>query len=88
MFKTRDGYEVIHLNLGGALSSAHQNCMLAAEELPGVYPIDSYNLSTGIALLVIAAGDMIRRSLAAARYCQASQGTPQSLPCQFYSGYP
>ncbi len=59
------GYEVIHLNLGGALSSAHQNCMLAATQLPGVYPIDSQNLSTGISLLVIAAGDMIRQGLSA-----------------------
>ena len=30
---TEQGYEVVHLNLGGALSSAHQNCLLAAREL-------------------------------------------------------
>ena len=42
------GYEVIHLNLGGALSSAYQNCLLASKELPGIYPVDSCNLSTGI----------------------------------------
>ena len=27
------GYDVIHINLGSALSSAHQNCCLAAQEL-------------------------------------------------------
>ena len=65
------GYDVIHLNLGGAISSAHKNCALAAEELaasgaPGrVYPIDSFSLSTGIALQVIDAGDMIAQGLSA-----------------------
>ncbi len=65
------GYDVIHLNLGGAISSAHQNCVLAAQELaaygaPGrVYPIDSFSLSTGIALQVMDAGDMIAAGLPA-----------------------
>ena len=59
------GYDVVHINLGGALSSAHQNCLLAARELKGVYPIDSQNLSTGIALQVIAAADMIERGCSA-----------------------
>ena len=36
-----EGYEVIHINLGSALSAAHQNCRLAAEELGHVYVIDS-----------------------------------------------
>ena len=59
------GYEVIHLNLGSALSSAHQNCMLAARELEGVYPVDSGNLSTGIGHLVLDAGEMIKAGLEA-----------------------
>lgn len=59
------GYEVVHLNLGSALSSAHQNCMLAARELKGVYPVDSGNLSTGIGHLVLDAGEMIKEGLRA-----------------------
>lgn len=60
------GFDVIHLNLGGAISSAHKNCVLAAQELGGhVYPIDSFSLSTGIALQVIEAGEMIRQGLSA-----------------------
>lgn len=59
------GYEVVHLNLGSALSSAHQNCMLAAQELKGVYPVDSGNLSTGIGHLVLDAGEMIKEGLGA-----------------------
>jgi len=60
-----DGYEVIHLNLGGAISSAHQNCLLAAEVLEHVYPIDSCNLSTGIGLLVIEAAQRIKMGMKA-----------------------
>lgn len=59
------GYEVVHLNLGSALSSAHQNCMLADRELKGVYPVDSGNLSTGIGHLVLDAGEMIKEGLGA-----------------------
>ena len=59
------GYEVVHLNLGSALSSAHQNCMLAARELKGVYPVDSGNLSTWIGHLVLDAGEMIRNGMGA-----------------------
>jgi len=56
---TDQGFEVIHLNLGGALSSSAENARLAAESLPGVYTVNSKNLSTGIGHLVMRAGDMI-----------------------------
>ena len=59
------GYDVIHINLGSALSSAHQNCCLAAQELGHVHVIDSGNLSTGTGLLVVEAGKMIRQRLPA-----------------------
>lgn len=60
------GYDVVHLNLGSALSSSYKNCVLASRELDGhVYPVDSCSLSTGIALQVIEAGDMIRQGKSA-----------------------
>ncbi|MBQ9765339.1 MAG: DegV family protein [Lachnospiraceae bacterium] len=62
---TDEGYEVVHLCLGGALSSSYQNCALAAEELGGVYAIDSCNLSTGIGHLVVEAGELIKQGLEA-----------------------
>lgn len=55
-----DGYEVIHINLGSSLTSGHNNCCIAANELKGVYPVDSQNLSTGSGLLVLKAANMIR----------------------------
>ncbi len=49
------GAEVVHINLGGAISASAKNCVLAAQELSGVYPIDSFNLSTASGHLVIEA---------------------------------
>lgn len=60
-----DGYQVVHINLGSNLSSAYQNCCLAAQELGNVYPIDSCNLSTGMGLLVIEAAERIAQGMAA-----------------------
>lgn len=62
---TEQGYEVVHINLGGALSSSHKNAVIAASELDGVYPVDSCNLSTGIGHLVIQAGKLIEQGLCA-----------------------
>lgn len=57
---TDKGYEVVHISLGSGISSSHQNAKLAATTLPGVYVIDSGNLSTGMGHLVIEAGDRIQ----------------------------
>lgn len=58
---TDRGYEVIHLSLGGALSSSAANARLAAQSLKGVYAVDSKNLSSGMGLLALCAGDMIAK---------------------------
>lgn len=57
------GYEIIHINLGGVLTSSYNNCQIVANELGGIYPIDSQNLSTGSGLLVLKAVDMIKKGL-------------------------
>ncbi|MCI8385171.1 MAG: DegV family protein [Acutalibacter sp.] len=83
------GYDVIHLNLGGAISSAHKNCVLAARELeeagaPGkIYPIDSFSLSTGIALQVIDAGDMIKAGLPAGEIAQKLEQNRPNVHASF-----
>lgn len=58
-----DGCEVIHVNLGHALSSSYQNCCLAAQELGHVHVVDSCNLSTGTGLTVVATGKLIEKGL-------------------------
>ncbi|MEA4823186.1 MAG: DegV family protein [Clostridiaceae bacterium] len=60
------GYEVVHIGLGSAISCSYQNAIIAAESLPGVYPVDSRNLSTGVGTLVIYAKAMIERGMSGA----------------------
>lgn len=68
----QDGCEVVHINLGTALSAAHQNCNIAAAGLGGkVFPVDSANLSTGIGLLVVKAGELIAQGKSAAEVAEA-----------------
>ena len=60
---TDEGAQVVHLSLGSGLSASYESACLAAKELPGVYVIDSGNLSSGIGQLVIRAGRMIEEGL-------------------------
>lgn len=53
------GNDVIHINLGSGISTSYNSCRIAAEETPGLYAIDSGNLSTGMGLVVIAAAERI-----------------------------
>lgn len=53
-----EGYEIIHVNLGSALSSCYQNALMAAEEVPQLHPVDSASLSTGSGLLALAIKEM------------------------------
>lgn len=59
------GDSVIHINLGSALSSSYQNACTAAAELGNVYPVDSCNLSTGTAHIVIEAAKLIEQGMEA-----------------------
>lgn len=62
---TDQGYDVVHLSLGSALSSSYQNCVAAAQAIGNVYPVDSCNLSSGIALLVLEAAERIAKGMSA-----------------------
>lgn len=48
---------IIHINIGTGFSSCHQNARLAAEEVPGVYVVDTGNLSVGHGMMVLAAAE-------------------------------
>lgn len=49
------GYEVVHLDISSELSATYQNAVIASQELPGVYPVDSRHLCSGIGLLLLEA---------------------------------
>ena len=44
---------ILHISLGSAFSSSYQNACLAAEEFDNIKVVDSQNLSTGQALVVV-----------------------------------
>ena len=52
--------QVIHFSLSSGLSCTYQNAMLAASEFEGrVFPVDTLNLSTGEALTILHAAEML-----------------------------
>ena len=56
---------VIHFTISAEMSSCYQNACIAAEEVGGVYVIDSRNLSCGIGLAVLRACELADRGMAA-----------------------
>ena len=54
----KEADELVHFCISSSMSACYQNACIAAEEVGNVYPIDSENLSTGIALQVLAACEM------------------------------
>lgn len=57
------GYQVLHISLGSGLSCSYQNAKIAANDLKGVYVVDSRNLSTGFGHLVCEAGERIKAGM-------------------------
>ncbi len=55
---TGEGYDVVHVGLADYLSCTLQNARIAAEEVPGVYVVNSLRLSTGIGQLALAAAEL------------------------------
>ncbi len=60
------GYEVVHLDISAELSNTYNAARLAAQDLEGLYPVDSRMLSTGIGLLAIEAAECRDRGMGAA----------------------
>lgn len=60
---TQDGSEVVHITISSEMSSCYQNACIAAQEVGGVFPVDSRNLSTGIGHIVIEAALLARQGV-------------------------
>lgn len=54
----KDCDEIIHFTISSEMSSCYQNAKLAAEEIGGIYVVDSRTLSSGIGHLAIEAAIM------------------------------
>lgn len=80
---TDQGYEVVHVTLGSGLSATYNNCRLAAQELPGVYPVDSRNLSTGSGHIVIEAAERIAAGMPAKQVAEEVQALTAKVNASF-----
>ena len=58
-----NGDKVLHFSLGSKFSSCYQNACIASREFPenNVYVVDSQNLSSGMAICVLAANELIKQ---------------------------
>jgi len=54
----KEGNEIVHIDISASMSVCNRNANAAAEELGGVYVVDSKNLSTGSGLLVLMACEL------------------------------
>ncbi len=77
------GNDVIFVNLGSGISTTHNSCRLAAEETPGLYVIDSGNLSTGMGHVVLAAAERIAAGLPAERIVEEVRELTKRVDASF-----
>ena len=80
---TSDGSTLIHFTISSSMSVNNHNAILAAEEVPNVYVVDTKNLSTGGGLLVLAAADMIEAGKNAEEIVEAINEMAQRVDASF-----
>lgn len=66
-----DGYEVVHFTISSDFSSSYHNACLAAEEVGGVYVVDSRNLSTGQGHVVLHGAELAMQGKSGAEIKEA-----------------
>ena len=77
------GYEVVHIDISSALSGTYQNACMAADELEGVYPVDSHHLSLGQGLLVMEACRLRDQGLSAKEIAREVEDYSQKIVTTF-----
>lgn len=82
--KCRENYDaVIHFNISSDFSSCYQNACTAAAEFENVYVVDSRNLSTGIALLVLDAAERAEKGGAPQEIAALMRETAEKVEASF-----
>lgn len=74
---------VICISIGSRFSSCYQNAAIAAEEYLNVYVIDSRNLSSGEALIVLEAVRLAQSGMAAEDICASLEKSVQHTDSSF-----
>lgn len=68
-----EGYNVICHTISSDMSCCYQNAKIAADEMDGVYVIDSRNLSTGIGHLVMNSAELAKQGMSAENIVKSTQ---------------
>lgn len=66
---------VLCINIGAKFSSCHQNALIAAKDFPNVSIVDSQNLSSGEALIVLEAAQLTERGASLEEICTTLEET-------------
>jgi len=80
---TQAGYEVVHLDISSELSCSFANARLAAQELEGVYPVDSQMLSTGVGLLAIEGAECRDKGMSAGEIARHLDALKEKVDTSF-----
>lgn len=80
-----DGYDVFYTGIGSGLSGTGRNFLLASKEFPEnrLYYLDSGNLSSGIAIIVLKACDLRDEGYSAKEIYEKLQDLPPRVHSQF-----
>lgn len=81
--KAKEGDAVIHFNISSGFSAAHNNARLAAQEFSNVYVVDSKNLSTGTALLMLRACDLAKEGVEAVKIVEEMEQMRDKVRASF-----
>ncbi len=80
----KDFDQVIHFTLGSELSCTYQNARIAAQDFPGqVFPVDTKNLSTGEALTVLHAAELLAQGKSAEEIVKAAEDHARRVDASF-----
>jgi DegV family protein with EDD domain len=78
-----DSDAVIHFTISSSMSACFNNARLAAEDLDGVYVVDSRSLSTGIGLLATCAARFVSEGLPAGEIFSRMEELREKLDVSF-----
>ena len=80
---TEGGKTLIHFSISSGFSSTHNNALLAAEDMDNVYVVDTRNLSTGSALVVLEAKRMDEEGMSAEEIVEKSKEIATRVDASF-----
>jgi len=80
-----DGFDIVYLGIGGALSTTFQSAFVAKSEFPDdrIYLVDSKNLSSGSGLLVLKAAMLRDQGLSAKEIAEKIEEIVPRIRSQF-----